>query len=71
MGLGVKKLEGETWRACVARVAGVEGLDEECLMDFDRAVAKGEDERDAAWEALYEWDCLHILPDEPETFECG
>ena len=60
--LGVTRLGGESWRDCVRRVSGQYGLDEECLEIFDRLIARGDHETEAAWCALYEWDCLALLP---------
>ena len=60
--LGIHRRDGETWRECVARVAGAQGLANECLEWFDDDVAKGEEEHRAAWSALSEWDCLEIIP---------
>lgn len=50
---------GETWRDVVIRVSEPHGLDRECLELYDDVDNREDvgDER-AAWEALYEWDCL-------------
>lgn len=58
MGIGLKAVrnEGETWRECVIRNAKQYGLEVECLQIFDRDVAAGSEESDAAWDAMYEWD---------------
>lgn len=61
MSLCVQKYEDETWRECVARVAGDRNMTQECLADFDRAVERGQEEHVAAWEALYERDCLQLF----------
>lgn len=50
--------DGETWRQVVERIAGFHGLAKECLEYFDRDVQAGTQEADAAWCALYDWDCL-------------
>lgn len=49
---------------CVERVAGEHGLEEECLNIFDEEVLNGMNPADAAWDALYEWDCLALGPEE-------
>lgn len=56
----VRQLPGESWRDTVTRVAGRSGLTDECLWEFDRRVAAGDTEPRAAYDALYEWDCLDL-----------
>lgn len=63
MSLRVVKNENETWREAVERIAKVYGLEEECLYEYDRLRARNVIEAQAAWEALYEWDCLEFVPD--------
>lgn len=63
MALGIRRRPDESWRDCVARVAGKEGLKEECLAHFDADVATGTEPSQAAWNALYEWDCLSFMVD--------
>lgn len=58
VGLRVKRNDGETWRDAVRRVAGHHGMAAECLACFDRELSLGSDDGEAAWSALYEWDCL-------------
>lgn len=58
MGLRVRRLEGETWREAVSRTADY--MRGECLAEFDAMVAAGQDEAQAAFDALYEWDCLEL-----------
>jgi hypothetical protein len=50
---------GETWRDVVGRVATVHGLTIECLKAFDELITLGEHSEDnAAFMALYDWDCI-------------
>ncbi len=64
MSLVVRKQENETWRECVQRVAGKQGLASECLEAFDHYIAHGDDDEPlAAWCALCDWDCLDFEPD--------
>lgn len=51
-------MDDETWRQCVGRVARQHGMEQECLELYDRYVAHGDSEPEAALNALYEWDCL-------------
>ncbi len=55
---GVKRNKDETWREAVIRYAKKEQLEQECLAEFDHNVKQGYDEPEAAFHALYEWDCL-------------
>lgn len=48
----------ERCRARVRSVAAKEGLEQECLDEYDRNIEKGYTPEHAAWCALYEWDCL-------------
>jgi hypothetical protein len=64
MSLQVQRNEGESWRDSVIRHSRPWGLDEECLEIFDAKVSENQPEDDAAWDALYEWDCLEYV-DEP------
>lgn len=61
IGLGFDRLEGESYRDVVVRLAKQSGLVEECLEEFDRLVGDGVAENEATWSALYEWDCLPIV----------
>lgn len=63
IGLGFRKTENETWREAVARVARPYGLDNECLSAYNRSVEQGVGEEEAAWCALYDWDCLEVYVD--------
>lgn len=60
MSLFVQRLPNESWRDCVKRVAGEQGLERECLRAFDREIGMGANEAPAAWSALWEWDCIPI-----------
>lgn len=59
-----ERKEGETWRQAVARTAAMYGLERECLDLFDADMANGIDEKRAAFDALWDWDCLPVV-DEP------
>jgi hypothetical protein len=50
--------EGETWRDVVARIAGEQGLAQECLEEFDFLAGNMASLDTAAQNALYEWDCF-------------
>lgn len=58
--LSCRRMGAETWRQAVERIAGKYGLQAECLQAFDIEIAGGCDEQEAAWHALYEWDCLDL-----------
>jgi hypothetical protein len=47
----------ESWRDCVKRYARRYGLEHECLTHYDSEVADGTPEDEAAFNALYSWDC--------------
>lgn len=53
-----KRNKNETWRDFVKRRAEKWGMDYECLETYDEEIELGKDEETAAWNALYEWDCL-------------
>ncbi len=62
MPLRLIKKPRESWRECVERIAGEQGLKEKCLQQFDEAMENGTTpEETAAWDALYEWDCLEYV----------
>ena len=44
------------------RIAGDHGLAQEAVDLFDAAVFHGDDEAEAAWWALSEWDLLEFVP---------
>jgi len=66
VGFIIKRLDGETWRACVERISKEALMKHECLGWFDDEVSRGVPEDRAAFKALYEWDCCPIgkVPDE-------
>jgi hypothetical protein len=48
----------------VERIAGKYGLENECLEVFDTLIKEGKtEEGQAAWAALYDWDCTDWEPD--------
>jgi len=62
MPLRLMKEGRETWRDCVIRVARQCDLEKECLAQFDEVMEAGvTPEETAAWDALYEWDCLEYV----------
>lgn len=61
VGLGLTLLDGESYRDAVIRLAKENGLVEECLEEYGRLLANGVADDEAAWAALYEWDCLPII----------
>ncbi len=62
VGLAIKRLEGETWRDCAARIARKNGLELEVMVAFDEAIKRGVPDDEAAWEACYEWDVCDLAP---------
>jgi hypothetical protein len=64
VGLKCERLENESWRECVVRYAKKYGLETEALDDFDSAIKREENPKDAAWSALYEWDLLEMYEEE-------
>ena len=58
MARGITRKADETWRECVRRYAEPYGLHRECLELFDYAIKNGEPENRAAFDALYDWDCV-------------
>lgn len=71
IGFQVRRLPAESWRDAVARLAKIGGMERECLSDFDTLTRDGTPEHDAAFCALYEWDCCpmyveHGRPDKEE-----
>jgi hypothetical protein len=61
VGLGARRLPGESWRQCVERYSKRYGLERECLEDYDQAIASDQPEESAAWSALYNWDVLDLM----------
>lgn len=66
MPITARKNEGETWREMAARYGRAQGLERDVLADFDAEIARGNSERDAAFVALSEWDCLDYVPSHEE-----
>jgi hypothetical protein len=61
--LGLTRKDDETWRQACQRICDdFGGLHEEVLSEFDRNVAAGYSEDEAAWHALCEWDLLEVRP---------
>lgn len=52
--------EGETWRDVVIRVAKEQGLEKECLEEYDFFASNMQSLDTAAAMALYEWDCYPL-----------
>lgn len=61
IGLGFDRLDGESYRDVVVRLAKQSGMVGECLEEYDRLLRDGVAEDEATWAALYEWDCLPIV----------
>ena len=61
--MNLHRKENETWREVAIRIASSHGLELEVIDVFDRLVADGKDEADAAWEACYSWDVLPYTGD--------
>lgn len=51
-----KQGDEETWRECALRYGKKYGLEAEVRDEFDKAVKRGSDEREAALCACLEWD---------------
>jgi len=67
MPLRLVKKACEKWRDCVERIATENGLEKECLEQFDKVMERGiTSEEVAAWEALYDWDCLEYVKESNE-----
>jgi hypothetical protein len=67
MSLVAKREKHETWRQAVERIAKPYGLERDCLEVFDQERASGVPEGKAAWNALYEWDCLDFVDDDAKA----
>jgi len=63
VGLYCKRNEGESWLDAVKRIAGKYGMEEDCVAAYCECIEAGESEELAAWNALYEWDCLDYRDD--------
>lgn len=60
MGLSIKRNEGESWLDCALRYGRKYGLEHEIKTEYDESIAAGNNEEDAAWGAVYEWDCCDL-----------
>jgi hypothetical protein len=63
MALVLRRREGESWLEAAQRHAEPHGLSDIVTAVFLRLVREGETERDAAFEACFEWDILTIESD--------
>lgn len=62
IGLGICPTKAETPLETALRYAKRYGLEEEVRFCYDRAIGRGADECQAAWEACMEWDiCEPII----------
>lgn len=62
MGLRVLRFPNESWREAVARHGRKQALETEVLDEYDRNIKEGDPEEEAAFHALYEWDCCDYDP---------
>jgi len=60
IGLKITKLPSETWRECAARYGRRNGLEHEVLQVYDEFAKGNDDDDEAAWTAVYEWDCTDL-----------
>ena len=60
IGLSIKRLADESWRDCARRYGKANGLEHEITELFVSMVATGMPDDDAAWSAVYEWDCCDL-----------
>ena len=56
----IARIAGETWRECAARIGRKYGLEHEVLAEFDKNVAAGDPEDDAAFNACWDWDVCEL-----------
>jgi hypothetical protein len=62
MPLVLRRLDdNEDWKACALRYARKYGLEEEVGDAFRRLLQAGENPREAAFHACYEWDVLEYI----------
>lgn len=59
--LGISRNEGESWLDCALRYGRKFGLENEVQEQYDRYRALGDTEEEAAWGAVYEWDCCDLV----------
>jgi hypothetical protein len=62
MPLKITRLENESWEDCARRYARPHGLELEVMENFRAAIARGENEDQAAFDACYEWDLTEWTP---------
>jgi len=62
MSLVLSKREDQTWRDAAIEQARRYGMERDVTEYFDRFIAAGDDEAEAAWSACYEWDVLDYRP---------
>lgn len=58
--LGISREKDETWRECAIRYGRKYGLEWEITEWFDRGIAAGKPDFEAAIEAVNEWDCCDL-----------
>lgn len=63
IGLGISRLENETWRECALRYGKHYGMEGEIEDSFNDYVARGDAEEEAAWAACLDWDVASIFKD--------
>lgn len=61
IGLALSRQPDETWYEACKRLAQKAGLEDEVMSVYERCLAAGQDPANAAWCALYEWDCLEPI----------
>jgi hypothetical protein len=66
MGLGLKRMEDETWLECVIRYAEPFGLAGDVEEAYNTSIRAGMPEDEAAWGAAYDWDICEVTPDEDD-----
>lgn len=67
MALVLRRTDRETWLGAAKRYAARYGLESEVEVAYEKEIAEGCDEQDAAWNACYEWDVLDFEADENEV----
>lgn len=68
--LGFKRGPNETTFDAMKRVAESHSLWEEVRADYEMGIKDGLDPDNAAWGALYEWDCCEVMCEEPPARSC-
>lgn len=61
MGLGLKRLENETWYECAMRYAWEWGMEVEVDEWYTMYKEEGLSDEDAAFSACYEWDICDLM----------